>query len=196
MAFTAIVVISEIETADENPSDEELSENSNLQVAYNKLCKVAAKDAMSVDLGLKRINTLEQEKEILLLKLFDANELLKSVKIENMSLIEKVKGLEFELFVAREQLNRSSNSKLDNMLNVQKSVYDKIGLGFVGSGSTSIVHSPKFVLTTSTSAVHPSLSKVEVPKEEVLVSRRTRVDLSESKPKNPKLSRSKKQHKP
>ena len=196
MAFTAIVVISEIETADENPSDEELSENSNLQVAYNKLCKVAAKDAMSVDLGLKRINTLEQEKEILLLKLFDANELLKSVKIENMSLIEKVKGLEFELFVAREQLNRSSNSKLDNMLNVQKSVYDKIGLGFVGSGSASIVHPPKFVLTTSTSAVHPSLSKVEVPKEEVLVSRRTRVDLSESKPKNPKLSRSKKQHKP
>ena len=75
MAFTAIAVISEIETADENPSNEELSENSNLQVAYNKLCKVPARDAMSVDLGLKKINTLEQEKKNLLLKLFDANEL-------------------------------------------------------------------------------------------------------------------------
>ena len=111
-------------------------------------------------------------------------------------MIEKVKGLEFKLFVAREQLNRSSNSKLDNMLNVQKSVYDKTGLGFFESGSTSIVHPPKFVLTTSTSAIHPSLSKVEVPKEEVLASRRTRVDLSESKLKNPNQSGSKKKHKP
>ena len=48
---------------------------------------------MRVDIGLKKINTLKQEKKNLLLKLFDANELLNSVKIENMSLIEKVKIL-------------------------------------------------------------------------------------------------------
>ena len=93
--------------------------------AYNKLCKIAVKDAMNVDLGLKKINMLEQEKKNLLLKLFDVNELLNSVKIENMSLIEKVKSLEFELFVAREQLDRSSTSKLNDMLNVQKFVSDK-----------------------------------------------------------------------
>ena len=80
---------------------------------------------MNVDLGLKKINMLEQEKKNLLLKLFDVNELLNSVKIENMSLIEKVKSLEFELFVAREQLDRSSTSKLNDMLNVQKFVSDK-----------------------------------------------------------------------
>ena len=68
---------------------------------------------------------LEQEKKNLLLKLFDVNELLNFVKIENMSLIEKVKGLEFVLFVAREQLDRSSTSKLNDMLNVQKFVSDK-----------------------------------------------------------------------
>ena len=93
MAFTAIVV-SEIETANENPSDGELSENADLQEAYNKLCKIAAKNALSVELGLKKINTLEQEKKNLLLKLFDANELLNFVKIENMTLLEKVKSLE------------------------------------------------------------------------------------------------------
>ena len=49
---------------------------------------------MNVDIGLKKINTLEQEKKNLLVKLFDANELINSVKIENMSLIEKVKSLE------------------------------------------------------------------------------------------------------
>ena len=46
---------------------------------------------MSVKLGLKKMNTLEQEKKNLLLKLFDANELLNSVKIEDTTLLEKVK---------------------------------------------------------------------------------------------------------
>ena len=79
----------------------ELFENVDLQEAYNKLCKVAAKDAISVDLGLKKINILEQEKKNMLLKRFDANELLNSVNIENMYLIEKIKSLEFELYVVR-----------------------------------------------------------------------------------------------
>ena len=55
---------------------------------------------------------------------------LTAVKIENMSLIEKVKSLESELLVAREQLDRTSTSKLDNMLSVQKSTSDKTGLRF------------------------------------------------------------------
>ena len=126
MAFTATTVVSEIETDDEKPSDEKLSVNADLQEAYNKLCKIAAKDAISVELGLKKINILEVEKKNLLLKLFDANELLNSVKIENMTLLKKVKSLELELSVAREQINRTSTSKLDDMLNVQKSVSDKI----------------------------------------------------------------------
>ena len=115
---------------------------------------------MNVDLGLKKINTLEQEKKNLLVKLFDANELITCVKIENMSLIEKVKSLEFELFVAREQLDRTSTSKLDYMLNVQKSFFGKIGLGFVKSVSTSVVHPPKFVPATSIST-----PEVKLPKE-------------------------------
>ena len=102
MTFTATAVVSEIDTANENPSDGELSKNVDLQEAYNKLYKIAANDAMSVESGLKKINTLEQEKKNLLLKLFDANELLNSVKIENMFLLEKVKSFELELSVARE----------------------------------------------------------------------------------------------
>ena len=46
MAFTATIVVSEIETANENPSNGELFENADLQEAYNKLCKIATKDAM------------------------------------------------------------------------------------------------------------------------------------------------------
>ena len=122
-----------------------------------------------------------------MVKLFNANELITFVKIENMSLIEKVKSLESELSIAREQLDWTSTSKLYNMLNVQKSFSDKIGLGFVESVSTSIVHPPQFVPATSIST-----PKVKVPKEEILATRRLRVDLSESKPKKPNHLGSKK----
>ena len=43
---------------EENLSDGELSEDVDLQEAYNKLCKVAVKDTMSVDLCLKKIASL------------------------------------------------------------------------------------------------------------------------------------------
>ena len=118
MAFTAITEVSDSKIVDENPSYGKLSENANLQEAYNNLCKIAAKDAMNVELGLKKINNLEQEKKILLVKLFNANELITTIKIKNMSLVEKVRNLDFELFVTRKQLDRTSTSKLDNMLNV------------------------------------------------------------------------------
>ena len=46
MAFTATAIVSETETVDEKPSDGEPFENDDLQEAYNKLCKIAAKDAI------------------------------------------------------------------------------------------------------------------------------------------------------
>ena len=58
---------------------------------------------MSVELGLKKIATLELEKKKnLLLNLLDANELVNKVKTENMMLLDKIKNLELELSVARE----------------------------------------------------------------------------------------------
>ena len=57
--------------------------------------------------------------------------MLNNVKTENMLLLDKVKNLELELSIAREQTNKSTSSKLDHMLSVQKSLSDKIGLGFV-----------------------------------------------------------------
>ena len=102
----------------------------------------------------------------LLLKLFHATKLLNSVKTENMSLLEKVKSLELELFVAREQIDRTSTSKLDEMLHVQKSVFDKTGLGFVKNGSNVVVNPPKFVPATSSSVVRQTLSDVKVQKVE------------------------------
>ena len=93
IAFTATTVVDESVVIEENPSDGELSECDDLQEAYNKLCKVAAKDAMNVDLGLKKIASFELEKKNLLLKLLDANNLIDKVKTENMMLLDKIKNL-------------------------------------------------------------------------------------------------------
>ena len=112
ITFTATAVVDESVVVEENPSDGELSEFADLQEVFNKLCKVAAKDAMSVDLGLKKIASLEIEKKKLLLKLLDANNLIDNVKTKNLMLLDKIKNLELELSVAKEQTNRSASSKL------------------------------------------------------------------------------------
>ena len=65
---------------------------------------------MNVELDLKKIASLELEKKILLVKLFDANDLLNNVKTENMLLLDKVKNLELKLSVAREQTDKSQQS--------------------------------------------------------------------------------------
>ena len=109
IAFTTTAIVYESVEVDENPSNRELFENADLQEAYNKLCKFAIKDAMNVDIGLKKIDSLELDKKTLLLKLFDANKLINKVKTKNMLLLEKVKNLELELSVAREQINRSAS---------------------------------------------------------------------------------------
>ena len=59
IAFTATTVVNESISAEENPSGGELSADVDLQEAYNKLCKVAAKDAMNVEIGLKKIESLK-----------------------------------------------------------------------------------------------------------------------------------------
>ena len=115
-----------------------------MQEAFNKVCNVAAKNAMSVDFGLKKIATLELEKKNLLLNLLDANELIDKVKTKNMMLLDKIKNLELELSVVREQTNRSTSFRLDHMLSVQKSPLDKTGLGFVDCISMPESHSTNY----------------------------------------------------
>ena len=66
ITFTATAIVDKNVVVEENPSNGELSEDANLQEAYNKLCKVAAKDAMSVNLGLKKIAFLELERKFCL----------------------------------------------------------------------------------------------------------------------------------
>ena len=191
ITFTATTIVDESVVVDKNPSDGELSKSADLQEAYNKLCKVAVNDAINVDLGLQKIASLELDKKNLLLKLFDVNELLDKVKTKNMLLLDKVKNLELELFVAREQTNRSASSKLDHMLSVQKFPLDKTGLGFIDSISVPKTHSINFVPSSK-----PPKIEVFKPVEVTPTPRKIKVDLKESKPKNPNLQKDKKHDRP
>lgn len=200
IAFTATAVVNESISTEENPSNGELSEDADLQEAYNKLCKVAAKDAMNVELGLKKIDALELEKKNLLVKLFDANDLLNNVKSENKILLDIVKSLEHDLSVAR-----SASTKLDHMLNVQKYPSDKFGLGYVESIFDSGPHSTNFVPSSSSSeplvsnvvsqTIEPPVNEVVKPVE-VSPPKKIRVDLRESKPKEPTKFKDKMHGKP
>ena len=138
-------------------------------------------------------------KKNLLVKLFDTNELLNNVKTENMLLLDKVKSLKLDLSVAR-----SASSKFDQMLSVQKSPSDKSGLGFIESISVFAPHSTNFVPSFSSEpsvsevmseTVKPPVSEIIKPIE-VSPSRKTRVDLKESKPKESTLSKDKMHGKP
>ena len=124
------------------------------------------------------------------MKLFDTNELLDKVKTENILLLDKVKNLELELYVAREQTNRTASFKLEHMLSIQKSPLDKTDLGFEDSIFMPKNHSTNFV-----SSSKPPLSEIVKPVE-VTLPRKIRVDLKESKPKNPTLPKDKMHDRP
>ena len=146
---------------------------------------------MSINLGLKKIASLELDKKNLLLKLLDANELINKVKTENIMLLDKIKNLELELSIASEQTNRSTSSKFDHMLSVQKSPLDKTGLGFIDSISVSKTHSINFV-----SSSECPKSEIVKPVEVTPPCRKIMVDLKESKLKESTFSKDKMHGKP
>ena len=146
---------------------------------------------MNVNLGLKKITSLELDKKNVMLKLFDANELINKVKTENILLVNKVKNLELKLSIAREQTNRSASFKLDHILSIQKSPLDKTGLHFEDSISMSETHSTNFV-----SFSEPPKSEIVKLVEVTPPPRKIMVDLKESKPKNPNPPKDKKHDRP
>ena len=85
------------------------------------------------------------------------------------------------------------------MLSVQKSPFDKTGLGFVESMFVSAPHSTNFVPSYSfeppmSEVIKPSVS--EAKSVEVTPPRKIRVDLHESKPKAPNPPKGKTHDKP
>ena len=75
-----------------------------------------------------------------------------------MLLLDKVKNLELELSIVKEQTNSSANFKLEYMLSIQKSPLAKTSLGFEDSISVPKTHSTNFV-----SSFEPLMSEIVKP---------------------------------
>ena len=89
---------------------------------------------------------MELDHEELSTKFDEANQTIGALRFENNFLAEKTKKLEAKLSQVRAQLERTSSAKLDEMLSIQKSVSDCIGLGYgISSSNTTSTNTTVFV---------------------------------------------------
>ena len=83
---------------------------------------------------------------------------------------KKTKKLEAKLFQVRVQLERTSSTKLDEMLSLQKSVSDRISLGYdfsspsIASTSTTIFVPPANNIETKNNVVKNELASKNIDK--------------------------------
>ena len=69
-------------------------------------------------LATKKLSYVELEQEEISTKFDEVNQTIGALRFENKLLVEKTKMLKAELFLVRAQLERTSSTKLDEMLSL------------------------------------------------------------------------------
>ena len=133
---------------------ENIDEQDDIHIAYAKLHRVLEKHEKMYRLAFKKLSDVELEGEELPTKFDEANQTIGVLRFENNFLAKKTKKLEAELFQVRAQLERTSSAKLDEMLSLQKSIYDQTSLGYDFSSPS--------IASTSTTVFVPSTNNVEI----------------------------------
>ena len=121
--------------------------------------KVSEKHEKLYRLATKKLSDVELELEEISTKFDEANQTIEALRFENNFLAKKTKKLEAELFQVRAQLERTSSAKLDEMLNLQKSISDQTGLGYN-------FFSPS-IASTSYTIFAPSANNIETENNDV-----------------------------
>ena len=129
-----------------------MDEQNDIHTAYAKLYKVKSKCKKMYRLASKKLSDVELEREELFIKFDEANQTIGALRFENNFLDEKTKKLEAELFQVRAQLERTSSAKFNEMLSLQKSASDRIGLGY-GFSSSNIASTSTIVFVSSNNNV-------------------------------------------
>ena len=150
-AFTTTINLTEgiVEDVDEEEElmeskFEKMDEQDVIHTTYAKLYKVSEKHEKLYRLVTKKLSDLELEWEKISIKFDEANQTIGVLRFENNFLAKKTKKLEAKLFQVKAQFERTSSAKLDEMLRLQKSAFDQIGLGYdfsspsIASASTTI----------------------------------------------------------
>ena len=97
---------------------EKMDEQDDIHTAYAKLYKILEKHEKLYRLTTKKLSDMELEREKLSTKFDESNQTIGVLRFKNNFLAEKIKKLEAELFQVRAQLERTSSTKLDEMLSL------------------------------------------------------------------------------
>ena len=123
--FTATVDLTEwiVEAVDKEEGLMEskfkkMDKQDDIHTAYAKLYKVSKKHEMLYRMSTKKLSEVELELDELSTKVDEANQTIRALRFENNFLAERTKKLEAKLFQVQAQLARTSNAKLDEMLNL------------------------------------------------------------------------------
>ena len=81
-------------------------------------------------LATNKLSEVELEQEEISTNFDEANQTIGAMRFENNFMAKKIKKFEVELFQVRAQLERTSSAKLDKMLRLQKSTFDRTSLGY------------------------------------------------------------------
>ena len=138
-------------------------------------------------------------------KFDEANQTIGALRFENNFLAEKIKKLEAELFQVKAQLERTSSAKLDEMLSLQKSASDRIGLGYdfsspsIASASTIVFIPPANNIEIENNDVKNKLASENIDKGKSILGAPPKLNKKEiknprAKKGNSQKSKQKKQH--
>ena len=130
--------------------------------------KVSEKYEKLYRLTTKKLSDMEPKREEFSTKFDEANQTIGALKFENNFLVEKTKKLKAELFKVRAQLERTSSAKLDEMLSLQKSTSNRIGLGYdFSSPSIASISSTVFVSHANNVKIENTNVKTDLASENI-----------------------------
>ena len=144
-------------------------------------------------MATKKPSEVELEREEISTKFDEANQTIGALRFENNFLAKKTKKLEAELFQVRAQLERTSNAKLDEMLNLQKSASNRTGLGYdfsspsIASTSTTVFVPPANNIETENNNVKNVLASENIDKGKSILGAPPKLDKKEIK--NPRAKK-------
>ena len=172
---------------------ENMDDQDDIYIAYEKLYKVSEKHKKLYRLATKKLSDVELDREELSTKVDEANQTIGVLRFENNFLAEKTKKLEAELFQVRAQLERTSSAMLDKMLSIQKSASDRTGLGYglsssnTASTSTTVFVPPARNTETENTNVTISLASENLDKGKSILGAPPKLDKNDVK--NPKAKK-------
>ena len=105
-----------------------IDEQDDIHTAYAKLYKIFEKHEKLYRLATKKLSDVELNQEKLSTKVDEANQIIGALRFGKFFLAKR--KLEAKLFQVKVQLEKTSSTKLDEMLSFQKFAYDKTSLGY------------------------------------------------------------------